>query len=207
MRQAEAYVLMAALLDPIDHIEGQPPVVEFWIGNSRDRTGLTPVRRRRSIVLWHFSGSRPGTWMLARVLTCARCQVLLQAGPSAMYFTGKVPYFTGKVHCGWNRGRCGAQRSDRNKRYISGYVTGGLQESGVTRDASRVTAFATAIRHQIGDKNGHDRVVFDLFLCLDCRAAARRVTLSFRSSDWQPLLRMAGQSLYLRPISESDGQQ
>jgi hypothetical protein len=68
MRQAEAYVLMAALLDPIDHIEGQPPVVEFWIGNSRDRTGLTPgspAKVDRSVAFfrisaWHVdAGARP----------------------------------------------------------------------------------------------------------------------------------------------------
>jgi hypothetical protein len=58
-----------------------------------------------------------------------------------MYFTGKVHCFTGKIHCAWNRDVAGRCDPTPNKRYISGYVTGGLQNSGVTRDASRVTPF------------------------------------------------------------------
>jgi hypothetical protein len=58
-----------------------------------------------------------------------------------MYFTGKVHCFTSKIHCAWNRDAADRCDPTPNKRYISGYVTGGLQNSDVTRDASRVTHF------------------------------------------------------------------
>lgn len=58
--------------------------------------------------------------------------------PFAIYNTGKVMYNTGKVICAVKSPTRDGLGETANKRYFSGYVTGGLPEKHVTRDASRV---------------------------------------------------------------------
>jgi hypothetical protein len=110
------------------------PTMEYWIGhlaNSKRPHGVVVGGGRSFCGIWPNAEDWLPDWAVIRP-PCPRCQTLMRSGSIRNVFAGKPNYVRG-IAC-----RAVPPRSPI-KRYISGYVTGGLRENGVTRDSARVT--------------------------------------------------------------------